>query len=86
MVPGQQFGYLVDGIGNRKQTMAGGDNSSSSASLRVVNYTNNTLKQVTSRDVARFVRVLGSSIMTNAVTVNGQAPLRLPRPAMLAQQ
>ncbi len=54
--------------------------------LRVVNYTDNTLNQVTSRDVAPFVDVLGASILTNAVTVNGQAPLRLARPVMLAQQ
>ncbi len=69
---------------NRLQTLSGGNTNG--LGLRVVNYTDNTLNQVTGRDVARFVRVLGASILANAVTVNGQAPLRLARPVMLAQQ
>jgi RHS repeat-associated protein len=73
-VSGQQFDYTFDTIGNRTQTQSGGDTNG--ANLRVANYTNNTLNQVTSRDVAPFVDVMGASILTNAVTVNGQATYR----------
>ena len=73
-VAGQQFDYAFDTIGNRTQTMAGGDTNG--ANLRVANYTNNTLNQITSRDVPPYVDVMGASILTNAVTVNGQTAYR----------
>src|SRR5207248_1703614 len=46
-VAGQQFDYIFDDIGNRKQVKLGGDQNG--ANQRVVNYTNNTLNQITSR-------------------------------------
>ena len=73
-VPGQQFDYTFDTIGNRTQTMAGGDTNG--ANLRVANYSANSLNQITSRDVPAFVDIMGASILTNAVTVNGQAAYR----------
>lgn len=48
-VPGQQFGYSFDDIGNRTQTLSGGDQTGNNQ--RIANYTNNSLNQVTSRDV-----------------------------------
>jgi len=73
-VAGQQFGYLFDDIGNRRQTKTGGDASGSS--LRLANYTNNLLNQITSRDVPPYVDVKGVSIATNTVTVNSQTAYR----------
>ena len=48
-VAGQQFDYTFDNIGNRTQTEAGGDQNG--ANLRMANYTNNLLNQITSRGV-----------------------------------
>jgi len=73
-VAGQQFDYAFDTIGNRLQTLAGGD--ATGANLRLVNYTNNILNQVIGRDVPGAVDVLGASILTNTVSVNGQTAYR----------
>lgn len=73
-VAGQQFDYSFDTIGNRTQTKAGGDTNG--LNLRVANYTNNILNQITSRDVPGYVDIMGASILTNTVTVNGQTAYR----------
>jgi RHS repeat-associated protein len=73
-VAGQQFDYTFDTIGNRTQTQAGGD--STGANLRTANYTNNTLNQITSRDVPAYVDVMGASILSNTVSVNGSTAYR----------
>ena len=73
-VAGQQFDYTFDTIGNRTQTQTGGDQNG--MNLRVANYTNNSLNQITSRDVPGYVDVKGVSIATNTVTVNGQTAYR----------
>jgi RHS repeat-associated protein len=73
-VAGQQFDYAFDTIGNRTQTLAGGD--ATGANLRVANYSANNLNQITSRDVPPYVDVMGASILTNAVTVNGNTAYR----------
>ena len=73
-VAGQQFDYTFDTIGNRTQTQTGGDTNG--ANLRVANYSPNNLNQITSRDVPPYVDVMGASILTNAVTVNGQTAYR----------
>jgi RHS repeat-associated protein len=73
-VAGQQFGYTFDTIGNRTQTQSGGDQNG--ANLRLANYTNNTLNQITSRDVPAYVDIKGVSIATNTVTVNGSTAYR----------
>lgn len=73
-VAGQQFDYTFDTIGNRIQTQAGGDQNG--ANLRLANYTVNNLNQISNRDVPGYVDVMGASISTNAVTVNGQTAYR----------
>ena len=70
-VPGQQFEYGFDDIGNRTSTKAGG-NADGSA-LRSASYSANTLNQYTSRTVTNAFDVLGASHATNSVTVNGSA-------------
>lgn len=73
-VAGQQFDYSFDTIGNRTQAQSGGDQTG--ANLRVANYTNNTLNQITGRDVPAYVDVIGASILSNSVSVNGQTAYR----------
>ena len=73
-VAGQQFDYAFDTTGNRTQTKAGGD--ATGANQRVANYYANLLNQYTNRDVPGAVDVMGISIATNAVTVNGQTAQR----------
>jgi RHS repeat-associated protein len=73
-VAGQQFDYSFDNIGNRTQTQSGGD--AGGANLRTANYTNNTLNQITSRDVPAYVDIKGVSFATNTVTVNGTTAYR----------
>jgi len=73
-VAGQLFDYTFDTIGNRTQTLAGGD--ATGGGLRLANYSANNLNQITSRDVIGRVDILGASILTNVVTVNGQTAYR----------
>jgi len=68
-VAGQQFDYTFDTIGNRTQILAGGNQNGQN--LRLANYIVNNVNQITNRDVAPDVDVMGASILTNAVTVNG---------------
>jgi RHS repeat-associated protein len=73
-VAGQQFKYTFDTIGNRTQTQAGGD--ATGANLRTASYSVNNLNQITQRDIPAYVDVMGASIFTNAVTVNGTGAYR----------
>jgi RHS repeat-associated protein len=73
-VPGQQFDYAFDTIGNRTQTWSVGNTNGTG--LFQANYTNNLLNQITGRGVPPFVDVTGASILTNTVTVNGQTAYR----------
>jgi len=73
-VAGQQFDYTFDTIGNRTQTQAGGDTNG--LNLRLANYYPNNLNQITNRDVPPYVDVIGASILTNVVTVNGHTAYR----------
>jgi len=74
IVAGQQFDYTFDTIGNRTQTEAGGDQNG--ASLRVANYTNNALNQITSRGVPAAVDIFGNGLATNGVSVNSLTAYR----------
>jgi RHS repeat-associated protein len=74
IVAGQQFNYSFDNIGNRTQTQIGGDQNG--ANLRLANYTNNNLNQITSRGVPAFVDLMGDGLATNGVTVNGSNAYR----------
>ena len=71
---GQQFGYSFDDIGNRTQTLAGGDQTG--ANERMANYYANTLNQYTNRTVPGYVDVMGLAYATNPVTVNGTTAYR----------
>jgi len=71
LVPGQQFYYSFDTIGNRTQTQAGGDQNG--GSLRLANYSVNNLNQITNRDYPGTNDVIGVALATNSVTVNGQS-------------
>jgi RHS repeat-associated protein len=73
-LPGLQFQYSFDDIGNRKTTAAGGDQWG--AKLRYANYTVNNLNQYTSRTVPGALDVIGTATNTATVTVNNQASSR----------
>jgi len=66
-VAGQQFEYGFDDIGNRTTTKTGGDSVGSS--LRLANYSNNSLNQITGRDVPAYLNVIGAATAT-ATNVN----------------
>src|ERR1043166_4369675 len=74
-VPGQQFEYGFDAIGNRSSTKAGGDENGNN--LRSANYTANNLNQYTSRDIPGAVDIIGAALATaSSVSVNGNSPYR----------
>jgi RHS repeat-associated protein len=73
-VAGQQFDYTFDTIGNRTQTLSGGDQNG--GYLRLANYSANNLNQLTNCDVPGYVDVKGVSFATNTVTVSGQTAYR----------
>ncbi len=80
-VPGQQFEYAHDDIGNRTSTKAGGDENG--ANLRSASYTADSLNQYDSRTVPRKIDVMGLALGTAGVTVtspnaqnNATAPWR----------
>jgi len=73
-MPGQQFDYAFDTIGNRLQTWSVGNTNGTG--LFQANYTNNALNQIVGRGVPPFVDVTGASLLTNTVTVNGQTAYR----------
>ena len=73
-VPGQQFHYRFDTIGNRIQTGNGGD--ASGENLRTAHYTANDLNQVIQRDVPGTNDILGAALAANPVTVNGRTASR----------
>jgi RHS repeat-associated protein len=73
-VAGQQFTYDFDDIGNRKTTAFGGDQNGQN--LHSANYTNNSLNQITSRDVPGYVNDLGTATNTATVIVNNNGTVR----------
>jgi RHS repeat-associated protein len=68
-IPGMQFEYGFDDIGNRQSTKAGGN--ASGVALRPATYRPNLLNQYTNRTVPGGLDVLGAASATNSVTVNG---------------
>ena len=64
-VPGQQFDYGFDEIGNRTSTKAGGDQHGTG--VRSASYSANTLNQIAQRDVPGGIDVLGAARGTVAV-------------------
>src|SRR5439155_10569135 len=67
-VPGQQFEYGFDDIGNLTSTKAGGDKSG--AGLRPASYSANSLNQYTNRTVPAAFDVIGIANASASVTVN----------------
>ncbi|MGA2801371.1 MAG: RHS repeat-associated core domain-containing protein [Verrucomicrobiota bacterium] len=74
MIAGQEFGYSFDNIGNRTQTLSGGDQNG--GNQRSSSYIANNLNQYTQRTVPNYVDVIGVAIATNTLTVNGINPYR----------
>lgn len=72
-VPGQQYEYGFDDIGNRtgNGTKLGGD--ASGANLRSTTYTRNLVNQYTSRTTPTGFDVLGLATASATVTVNGSS-------------
>jgi RHS repeat-associated protein len=70
-VPGQQYEYGFDDIGNRTTTKAGGD--ASGQNLRSATYTGNNLNQYSSRTVPGAFDVVGLANVSASVTVSGSA-------------
>lgn len=60
-------GDISHGVNNRTSTKTGGD--SAGGSLRSASYTNNTLNQITGRDVPAYLNVIGAASAT-ATNVN----------------
>ena len=74
-VPGQQFEYGHDDIGNRTGTKAGGDENG--VNLRSATYAVNSVNQYTNRTVPGGFDVVGLALGTNStLTVNSSAPWR----------
>src|SRR5579863_3717613 len=67
-VPGEQFGYQFDDIGNRVFTLTG---TNASGVWRSNNYTANNVNQYTSRMVTNSFDVIGLANYQATVTVNG---------------
>lgn len=70
-VPGQQFEYGFDDIGNRSSTGAGGD--ANGVNLRSATYSANNLNQYSSRTVPGGFDVVGIANAASSVTVNSSA-------------
>ena len=68
---GQQFGFTFDTIGNRLSSLAGGDKTGLTSAMRQTGYTNNALNQIVSQNVPGYVDVMGLTLSTNTVKVNG---------------
>jgi RHS repeat-associated protein len=73
-VAGQEFDYGFDDIGNRKWTTAGQDVVTGHS--HQANYQNNSLNQITSRDVAGVAGVSGLAASNATVTVNNRPTVR----------
>ncbi|NUN68000.1 hypothetical protein HCU40_25685, partial [Pseudanabaena biceps] len=79
-IPGMEFGYSYDQIGNRLSTTQGGGSTGFYSS----NYTPNKLNQYISRDVSGKLEVTGNAPNSPIVRVLDQqreSPARSPRPS-----
>jgi len=70
-VPGQQFEYAFDDIGNRVAHRYGGDATGQCSKLREASYTANSLNQYTSRTNVSVVDLLGVATEGSVVSVIG---------------
>jgi len=67
-MPGQQYEFAFDDIGNRQTVKAGGDVAGEN--LRPSSYTVNILNQYTQRTVPGYLEILGRASSNATVTVN----------------
>ncbi len=67
-MPGEQYQYAYDGLGNRTNSAAGGD--SSGQNLRSTGYAVNNLNQYTSVTNSGYVEIIGSASGPASVAVN----------------
>jgi hypothetical protein len=72
-VPGQQFEYGFDDIGNRRSAKWGGDNTGATTALRGYTNTVNLLNQPTSRDIPGSFDVLGIADSASTVSINSSS-------------
>ncbi len=72
-VPGQQFEYGFDDIGNRRTAKFGGDNTGASTALRSSSYAINLLNQITTRDIPGSFDVLGIADSSSTVSINSSS-------------
>ena len=73
-LPGQQFVYGFDDIGNRDHTWAGGNDSGTQ--MRYASYTVNSPNQITMRDVPGAADIVGVAYASSDVTVNDSPAYR----------
>ena len=73
-VAGQQFDFAFDDIGNRQNTLTGGDQTG--GNQRSASYNADKLNRYSSRTVPGGFDVLGVATATSAVTVNSQSTHR----------
>jgi RHS repeat-associated protein len=73
-VPGQQYEFEWDPIGNRLKTRQGGNAAGNG--LREATYTSNTLNQYTQRSVPGKLDLLGTASPATIVTVNNEPVTR----------
>ncbi|GDY23534.1 hypothetical protein LBMAG56_48810 [Verrucomicrobiota bacterium] len=73
-MPGQQFEFAYDPIGNRTVTATGGNQSGQN--LRSANWQANELNQLVSRDVPGWLPVSGEADSNAFVAVNCETPFR----------
>ena len=74
LVAGQQYGYLYDDIGNRKESREGG--GTNGAGLQTTTYTANLLNQYSGIGTPGVASVNGLANATNNVSVNGVGAIR----------
>ena len=67
-VAGEQYEYAFDDIGNRTSTAFGGDQFTGSY-LRSASYVNNSLNQMTTRDVPGYLNIVGTANSNATVTL-----------------
>ena len=68
-VAGQQFRYNYDTIGNRTWAQFGGDTNGNN--LQTISYQANNLNQYTGITTPGSLEIIGATLATNSVTVNG---------------
>ncbi|GDY22978.1 hypothetical protein LBMAG56_43250 [Verrucomicrobiota bacterium] len=73
-IPGQQFEFAYDPIGNRTVTATGGNQSGQN--LRSATWQANELNQLVSRDVPSWLPITGEADSNAFVTVNCETPFR----------